>query len=63
MKRLRVMKQSEEYYEVPDDFELNELTFKELTPVISIIQGIQVLSVSQFAPDNINSKITNGEDQ
>ena len=48
MKRLRVLKQSEEYYEVPDNFELNELTFKELTPCVSIIQGIQVLGVSNF---------------
>lgn len=58
MKRLRVMKQSEEYYEVSDDFELNELTFKDLSPVISIIQGIQVIGVSQFSPDNINREIT-----
>lgn len=52
MKRLRVMKQTEEYYEVSDDFELNELTFKELTPCVSIIQGIQVLGISNFPEEN-----------
>ena len=48
MKRIRVMKQSEEYYEVDDDFELNELTYKELSPVVSIVQNVQLLSVTQF---------------
>ena len=48
MKRIRVMKQSEEYYEVDDDFELNELTYKELSPVVSIVQGVQLINVTQF---------------
>ena len=57
MKRLRVMKQTEEYYEVADDFELNELTFRDLSPVISIIQGIQVLNVTPFQPDKVQEQI------
>ena len=48
MKRIRVMKQSEEYYEVDDDFELNELTYKDLSPVISIVQSVQLINVTQF---------------
>ena len=48
MKRIRVMKQSEEYYEVDDDFELNESTYKDLSPVVSIVQGVQLINVTQF---------------
>ena len=54
MKRIRVLKQTEEYYEVPDNFELNELTYKELSPCISIVQSVQVLNISDFLDEKVN---------
>lgn len=54
MKRIRVLKQTEEYYEVPDNFELNELTYKELSPCISIVQSVQVLNISDFPDEKVN---------
>ena len=57
MKRIRVMKQSEEYYEVDDDFELNELTYKDLSPMVSITQGVQLLSVTQFGDPATKEKL------
>ena len=46
MKRLRTVVQREEFYDVPDDFILDEESFKALLPNISIINSVQVISTT-----------------
>lgn len=67
MKRVRYIKHTEEYAIVPDDFDLNSLQylqseFLEIQSTVSILLGIEVISVNQFEDiENTPETVENGE--
>jgi len=48
MKRVTAVRQTEDYYMIPDDVEVNESMFYDFQPSVSILKGVQVLKVTQF---------------
>jgi len=60
MKRISVIRQTEDYYMVPNETEVNEQMFNDFSPCVSILKAAQVLSVTQFEDD---IKITKQKDQ
>jgi len=48
MKRLTVIRQVQEFYEVPDDEVISEATFTPYQPGVSITLGLQVMNVVQL---------------
>ena len=51
MKRIKAIIQREEYYDVPDDFSLNEESFKSIFPNITVLNSVQIISISNMIPD------------
>jgi hypothetical protein len=51
MKRITVIRQTEDYYMVPDATEINEQMFNDFSPCVSMLKAVQVLNIVQFEDD------------